>query len=219
MRAALPTILLSILALNTTWFVIFSAALGLGGLFADAPSNLSRVFSPGALIVNTALALHMLSGAVLTISAPLQALPVWRRRWPRLHRRAGYVIFWMSLVTGVGGLIYIGLHGTVGGWWMSLWFALYGIAILWSATQTVRFARVRDMQRHRAWATRLIILAVGSWIFRMHYVIWFSLTDGLGSNEALTGLFDRIQVFAFFVPYLLVGEVVLRMRRVASKSA
>ncbi|MEM9427629.1 MAG: DUF2306 domain-containing protein [Pseudomonadota bacterium] len=201
---------LLLLALNTGWFVVYSAGLGLQGLAADAPSAVSRVFSDDAFLPNAALALHMISGAVLTVGAPLQALPLLRNRWPGVHRRSGYVLFVLALTTGVGGLGYIWMQGTVGGWWMSLWFALYGVALIWAATCTVRFAIRKDRARHFAWASRLVILAVGSWIYRMHYAIWFGLTDGMGSKPEFTGLFDRIQVVAFFVPYLLIAEVFLR---------
>ena len=210
MRPAVSTVFLLILALNTGWFVAYSAGLGLQALTSDAPSALSRVFVEGAGLANGVLAIHMIAGALLTVGAPIQALPVMRRRWTATHRKFGYVLFVLALVTGLGGLIYIALNGTIGGWWMSLWFALYGAAIIVSSARTIYYALAKDMQRHFAWATRLVILAVGSWIFRMHYVIWFSLTEGAGSNESLTGLFDRIQVVAFFVPYLLIAEVFLR---------
>ena len=96
---------------------------------------------------------------------------------------------------------------------MSLWFAVYGAALMIAASNTVYHALNKDMQRHFEWATRLAILAVGSWIFRMHYAVWYGLTDGVGSNDTLTGPFDRVQVVAFFVPYLLIAEVILRRGR------
>lgn len=219
MPQSLITVVLIILAMNTTWFVIHSATLGLQALSATAPEAISRVFAPGALFANSAIAVHMVAGAILTIGAPLQALPILRRRWPHVHRRAGYGLFGLALVTGVGGLVYIALNGTVGGWWMSLWFTVYGACLMGAAANTVYYAIDKDMSRHAAWATRLIILAVGSWIYRMHYVIWYSLTDRLASNDAFTGLFDQIQVFAFFVPYLLLAELGMRWQRARVASA
>ncbi len=210
MRSAVVTALLLLLALNTGWFVLYSAGLGARGLFSGNATVLSRVFAAGQPVANVALAAHMIAGAFLTIGAPLQAIPALRRRWPRLHRRAGYTLFGLAIATGIGGLAYIALVGTIGGWWMSICFAIYGAAILWSAVNTVKSAREREWERHFRWATRLIILAVGSWIYRMHYVIWYGLTDGIGSNAVFTGLFDRVQVLAFFVPYLLVAEWLLR---------
>lgn len=212
MRRYIPTFLLLVLALNTGWFVVYSADLGLRGLLSQTPRDISRVFQNDVILANTAIALHMLAGAILTFGAPLQALPILRRRWPGLHRRFGYLLFVLAIATGLGGLEFIALNGTIGGWWMSLWFAIYGTAMIWAAVNTVYFALAKDMQRHFAWAVRLIILAVGSWIYRMHYAIWYAATGGVASNEAFTGLFDQIQVVAFFVPYLLIAEIVLRWR-------
>jgi hypothetical protein len=98
---------------------------------------------------------------------------------------------------------------------MSLWFTIYGAAILLCAAKTVAHARRRAYDRHFEWATRLVILSVGSWIYRMHYGLWYLVTDGLGSNPDLTGPFDLIQVVAFFVPYLLIAEFFLRRRQSA----
>ena len=206
--------LLCILALNTGWFVIYAAALGFDGAVASDPTTVSRVFREGAWVANSSLALHMMAGAVLTIGAPLQAIPIVRYRWNPVHQRVGYVLVSLALVTGVSGFIYILAEGTIGGPWMSLWFSLYGAAMVVSAVQVWRTARLGAFQRHFEWATRLVILAVGSWIYRMHYASWYGLTDGAASNRAFTGLFDQVQVVAFFVPYLVVAEVLLwRARR------
>ncbi|MDX5401628.1 MAG: DUF2306 domain-containing protein [Rhodobacterales bacterium] len=211
--------LLWVLALNTGWFVLYSAGLGLNGLTSQTPGEVSRVFQEAGFLAHVGIALHMIAGAVLTLGAPLQGLPIVRRRWPGLHRRFGYVLFVLAVITGMGGLAYIALHGTVGGWWMSLWFALYGVAMIWAAVNTVYHAIAKDMRRHFAWAVRLIVLAVGSWIYRMHYAIWYGATGGVASNEAFTGLFDRVQVVAFFVPYLVIAEIILRWRDARRRGA
>ena len=212
MMRRLPSLLLLLLALNTGWFVLYAGALGLRGLFAAAPETLSRVFAGAGALASAGIALHMIAGAVLTLGAPLQALPVLRRRWPQVHRRLGYALFLLALVTALGGLLYILRHGTIGGWWMSLWFSLYGLAMIWAAANTVYHAIAKDMRRHQAWAVRVVVLAVGSWIYRMHYAIWYGLTGGIASAPDFTGLFDRVQVVAFFLPYLLIAEAILRWR-------
>jgi hypothetical protein len=218
MRRFVPTLLLVVLALNTGWFVVYSADLGLRGLMSKTPGVVSRVFQGVDSMGHAAIALHMIAGAVLTFGAPLQALPILRRRWPGLHRRLGYVLFVLAVATGLGGLMYIALQGTIGGWWMSLWFAIYGVALIWAAVNTVYYAIDKDLRRHFAWAVRLIVLAVGSWIYRMHYAIWYAVTGGLASNAEFTGLFDQIQVAAFFVPYLLIAEITLRWRDARRRS-
>lgn len=214
MRRYLPTILLLVLALNTSWFVAYSGDLGVRGLFSETPSTVSRVFQEYGTLANAGIAVHMIAGAVLTFGAPLQALPIVRRRWPGLHRRFGYTLFVLAVATGLGGLAYIALNGTIGGWWMSLWFAIYGVVMIWTAANTIYYAIDKDRRRHSAWAVRLIVLAVGSWIYRMHYAIWYAATGGVASNGEFTRLFDQIQVFLFFVPYLMIAEVALRWRDV-----
>lgn len=213
MRYSFTTVGLLVLAINTLWFVVYSAQMGLRAYVSDTPSEVSRVFMAGSALSNMALAAHMVAGAVLTVGAPLQALPILRNRWPRLHRRAGYGVLGAALVTGIGGLVYIARVGTIGGRWMDIGFALYGAAILLAAIKTVQHAAARRMQSHFEWAARLVVLAVGSWIYRMHYAIWYGLTDGAASNDAFTGLFDRVQVLAFFVPYMLLLELWLCWRR------
>jgi len=213
MRRHFPTVFLLFLALNTGWFVVYSGQLGLRALLSDTPGDVSRVFQGGGALTNLALALHMIAGAILATGAPLQAVPIVRRRWPVLHRRFGYALFVLAIVTGLGGLVYIALQGTIGGWWMSVWFTVYGVALLWAAVNTIYYALAKDLGRHFDWAVYLIILAVGSWIYRMHYVIWFAFTGGVASNETLTGVFDRFQVVGFFVPYLLIAQILLRRRK------
>jgi hypothetical protein len=101
---------------------------------------------------------------------------------------------------------------------MSLWFAIYGAAMIWTAFNTVYYAMAKDRRRHFAWAVRFVVLAIGSWIYRMHYAIWYAATDGAASNKEFTGLFDQIRAVAFFVPYLLIAELVLRWRNARRRS-
>lgn len=210
MHPKLTTTLLLILALNTGWFVVYSVDLGLRGLSLQSAHQASRVFTEAGPVAVILLALHMIAGGLLSFAAPLQALPILRTRWRAAHRKLGYTLFALATLTGLGGLGYIGLEGTVGGPWMSVWFAIYGTLLVIAGANTVYHALARDMRRHFDWATRFVILAVGSWIYRMHYGLWDIATGGLATNAAFTGLFDRVQVVAFFVPYLLIAEVFLR---------
>ena len=93
---------------------------------------------------------------------------------------------------------------------MSLGFALYGFLMAFAALQTVRLARRREWDRHRRWALRLLVLILGSWLFRVQYGLWYLSTDGLASNEAFTGLFDRVMTVGFYLPWLIALELWLR---------
>jgi hypothetical protein len=87
-----------------------------------------------------------------------------------------------------------------------------------AGVQTYRHARGRRMEPHRAWALRLFSLAIGSWLYRMEYGFWLVLTGGLWHTSSLDGPFDVVMVFFFYVPNLLVAELVIRGRRLTGST-
>ncbi|MEM1077412.1 MAG: DUF2306 domain-containing protein [Pseudomonadota bacterium] len=203
-------------ALGLIWllalpFAVYAAVFGWRGLTSDLSAE-SYLYASGARGAETALSLHMLCGAALTALVLIQAQPVLRRRWPGLHRGMGRILVVGALTTALGGLIFISRVGTIGGPLMSLGFALYGVLMLWAAVQTFRHARARQFPQHGDWAVRLILLALASWIYRIHYGLWYAVTGGWGSTPDFTGLFDHIQMFAFYLPYLAGFEFWRRQR-------
>ena len=202
----------AVLAAPVLGFAFYSARFGVRGLGLDL-SQETYIYTPDGLLPNLAVFSHMLLGAAVMAFAPLQLISGLRLRYPWLHRMTGRAIVIGAIVVALGGLVYIGIRGTIAGPLMDLGFALYGGLMFGAAVQTIRYARMGDVQRHSDWALRLFMLVMGSLIFRLHYVIWYMLTDGLWSNEALTGPFDQVQYVAFYLPYLIVLEVWLRRRR------
>jgi hypothetical protein len=79
--------------------------------------------------------------------------------------------------------------------------------------QTLRHGRAGRMAAHRDWALRLFVLAIGSFLYRLHYGLWYLATDGVWTAEDFSGAFDRVQIFAFYLPYLALVELWLRHRR------
>lgn len=208
-RLPWQALMLGLLVLGVAPFAWHALRFGLEGFGAAALRD-TYLFAAGAVASNTAIFGHMLSGAAVTLLAPVQLSAAVRRRWPGWHRGAGRVLVAGALMSGVGGLIYIALRGTVGGVWMDVGFALYGALMIVAAVQAIRFARAREFARHRAWALRLFWLAIGSWLYRVHYGLWYLATDGVGSSRDFSGPFDLIQNFAFYLPYLLLLELYLR---------
>ena len=171
----------------------------------------SRLHHAGQWWSNLAIYGHMVSGGLLTLLIPLQLISSLRLRFPIFHRCMGYTLAGLAVLTGVGGLFYILWQGTIGGWVMNVGFGLYGLLILIAAIFTVKLARRRD-PGHREWALRLVVLALGSWIYRVHYGVWYLLADGMYSKPDFSGTFDVIQTFAFYLPYLLILEIWMRSR-------
>jgi hypothetical protein len=198
-------------------FTLHALGLGWAGLLRDLWPD-SR-FDPPGTPLSAAIFAHMLAGALITVLAPVQLLTGAHAPAPRLHRWTGRLLVAAALVTALGGLAWIAGQGTVGGPPMSAGFALYGALMALAAGQTLRFARARAWARHRAWALRLVVLALASWLYRVHYTLWYLATGGAASNADFTGAFDRVQVLAFFLPYLLALEMWLRRARRRARRA
>ncbi|MEM6577057.1 MAG: DUF2306 domain-containing protein [Pseudomonadota bacterium] len=204
------SLLMLVLFVMVLGFVIHATNLGWSGLTTDL-TGISRLYSEIAP-ANLGIFAHMIAGAAITALAPLQLIPLVRRKWPAMHRRFGRIIGVAALLAGLGGLAYIALRGTVGGPHMSIAFAIYGALMIVAALQTIRHARARRFTLHQDWALRLFFLAIGSWLYRVHYGLWHLSTDGAGMHDDFTGPFDQVNLWAFYVPYLLILEVVLWRR-------
>ena len=193
-------------------FVYYALDFGVRGLSQDL-SEQTHLFTADTPLPNTAIFTHMLAGALITFLAPLQLLTPLRRRFPALHRASGYLFFTSAIFTAIAGLSFIAVNQTIGGPVMDIAFALYGLCVLVCSVQTVRFARTRDFVTHREWGLRIFVLAMGSWLYRMQYGVWFAVMGDTGIGENFSGPFDYFQDFAFFVPYLLGVEVYIRHQR------
>lgn len=190
-------------------FIAHAVALGLEGL--RAPGGFGhRLFHLHDVAATVGIFLHMLTGAGLTALAPLQLIGRIRRRWPSVHKATGYLLIALAFVTCPAGLIYIAHQGTIGGAQMSLAFAIYGLLLAGAALQTLRFARARAFDRHRRWALRFFVLAIGSWLYRVFYTLWWLIADGNGTAPDFTGPFDRVMNFGFYLPWLILLELWFR---------
>ena len=153
------------------------------------------------------IGLHFAAGGIILILGCIQLIERVRVKYPALHRWLGRVYVLSSLVAAVGGLTFIFVKGTIGGWVMDIGFTGYGVLTFVCAIATIRFAQLGDFEQHRAWAIRLFALAIGSWLYRMDYGFWFLFTDGLWHTDTFTGAFDYFMDFFFYLPNLLVAEV------------
>lgn len=207
---------LALLGLSTLPFVLHAFGRGAAGL-GGYTQACGRLCWPDLPAVTPSIFAHMILGAAITLLALVQLAGPIRRHWPAVHRWTGRMVVVASLGTAAGGFVYMAGVGTVGGPVMTLGFTLYGLLMVGAAAQTWRFARARDVASHRRWGLRLVVLALGSWLYRVHYSLWFIVADGAGTAADFSGTFDRIQVFAFYLPYLLLLEVYLRRRPAPSR--
>jgi hypothetical protein len=156
------------------------------------------------------IGMHFAAGGTILALGFVQLLSQVRQHIPALHRWFGRIYVSASLLAGAGGLIFIADTGTLGGLAMNSGFGLYGALTMFAAVQTYRYARRRDIDTHRSWAIRLFALAIGSWLYRMEYGLWFLVTHKLGHTADFHGPFDAVMAFFFYVPNLLIAEAYLR---------
>jgi hypothetical protein len=208
--------LVAIVWVSSAIFGLYILALYIGavavGSYADWNDGFPGIYTPRSFAANIGIGLHFAFGAILLLLGPIQLMAVIRARWPAFHRWTGRVYASAAIITGLGGLTYIAMRGTIGGPVMSIGFAMYGALMAITAVQTVRFAMARRLERHRAWAVRLFALAIGSWLYRMDYGFWRLLTHSLGHTKDFRGWFDIIMVFWFYIPNLAVAEIFIRGR-------
>jgi len=197
-------------ALFAAYILVFYLGALPAGTMQDWNEVLPRLYVPDALPTTIAMAAHLVLGAILLLLGPIQFIGRLRQRAPSLHRWLGRVYGVSALGAGLGGLIFVLSRGTVGGPVMSFGFGLYGVLMALAATQTMRHARCRRLNLHRAWAIRLFALVIGSWLYRMEYGLWLRLAGGIGHTRGFDGPFDLVMDFFFFVPNLLVAELLIR---------
>ncbi|MCO7224168.1 DUF2306 domain-containing protein [Pleionea sp. CnH1-48] len=176
---------------------------------------LENLYVEQQLIANLAMGLHLFGGMLLGLAGPIQLSSWLRKSYPYLHKMNGRLYVMIAIMVSFGGLTFIGLRGTVGGFWMDVGFGLYGVCLLTAAGCTGFFAYQRQFQRHRRWAIRLFLLGISSWLYRVEYSLWAFVNDGLVGHDSETwqGSFDRVMNFAFYIPTLIAGELYLHWRQ------
>ncbi len=175
---------------------------------------LPELYDPETRTATVGIGIHFAAGGIILILGCIQLLSSVRQKYPAVHRWLGRIYVFAALATAIGGLTFIFLKGTIGGWIMDVGFAGYGVLMFLCGAETIRHARAGRFERHRAWAIRLFALAIGSWLYRMDYGFWFLFTDGLGHTSQFTGPFDYFMDFFFYLPNLLVAEIFIRRKAV-----
>lgn len=187
-------------------FMVRSVWMGLWGLTNDL-TGLSSFFSREMPVVTFMMFFHLITGAAMLVLGPVQLLDGVRKRWRGYHRWAGRVMVALGLVTALGGLLFAVFHGTTGGRFMDVTSALYAALMIVAAMETYRHGRAKRWPQHRRWGWRLTVLALASWFYRIHYVIWDAMFGDLWVTPDMTGPFDRFQAWAFYISYLALLEV------------
>ena len=206
-------------ALFGLYILAFYAAATIDGNIEKWNEGLPRLYESTTPIATAGIGMHFAAGGIILALGCVQFLNGVRVNYPAVHRWIGRVYVLAAFLAGIGGITFILAKGTIGGMMMNVGFGIYGVCTAIAAVETYRHARARRLEIHREWAMRLFALAIGSWLYRMEYGFWFLLADGAGHASDFSGWFDKFMDFFFYVPNLLLVEVLIRTRRVVMSSA
>jgi hypothetical protein len=220
-QSSLPQVLLdrsAQLLMVVVWtssllFGLYILAFYGAAFFADPEvwnQNLNGLFVRGNSAATSGIGVHFLGGGIILALGCIQLLPIVRTRVPAVHRFVGRVYLLSCLAASIGGTAFVLLSGTIGGFYMDIGFGLYGVLMFVCTVQTFRHAIASNISVHRRWALRLFALAIGSWLYRMDYGIWYELTGLVGHTDTFDGWFDNVMSFFFFIPNLFVVEMFIR---------
>ena len=172
-------------ALFGLYILAFYAAALYEGNLERWNKMLPRLYEQSTTAATTGIGLHFAMGGVILVLGSIQLMEGVRTRFPAWHRWIGRVYVTACLLAAVGGLVFIGMKGTIGGVVMNIGFGLYGMLMFVAAIATYRYAVGGKLAKHRAWALRLYALAIGSWLYRMDYGFWLLLADGFGHTRVV----------------------------------
>jgi uncharacterized membrane protein len=106
--------------------------------------------------------LHALCGATFALFAPLQLFPAMRRRFPKLHRRAGWVLVLAGLTIAVSGLVMVALIPYSATLPLRATRVVVGSMVIACLYLAIRAIRRRNVPEHRAWMLRTYALIMGA---------------------------------------------------------
>lgn len=203
--------------ISTVLFGLYILAFYATSLIKGNPIQWNKTL-PGLYGVNTNIAttgigFHFAAGGIILILGCIQLIDKLREKFLNFHKWVGILYILASLIAAIGGLTFILVKGTIGGTIMDIGFSLYGFLMIIAAIFTLKNALSKNIVQHKVWAFRLFALAVGSWLYRMDYGFWFILADGVGHAKNFQGPFDQVMAFFFYIPNLIIVEIILRSKK------
>jgi len=168
------------------YILVFYAASALQGNLQGWNKVLQKGYIPGDTIGNTALVIHVLIAAIVTLGGPIQLVAKVRTRFPRFHRWNGRVYLVTVIVASLTGLFATWTRSSSGSFLQHLTISINAVLILVAAWFALRHALARRLAEHRRWALRLILVVSGSWFFRVILMFWIAVNGGPAGFDPTT---------------------------------
>ena len=171
------------------------------GNFGDWNKVMYRGYMAGDAIGNITLGLHLVFAFVMTIGGPLQFVPRFRTRAPRIHFWNGRIYIATVFLISLGALYLVWARGVIGGFPAAVAISINAFLMMAFAVLAIREAMARRFEAHRRWAMRLFLASSGVWFFRVGLMLWLLINRGpVGIGKNFDGPFV---ITWFFGQYLL----------------
>lgn len=192
-----------------SWWVLFLVCVVFGGFALMMGINEILVRweiadSANQRTVPLVFIIHAILGSIALVCGPLQFNRYLLRTRRSLHRMLGRIYVGAIWITSMSGL------------WLTIFFdvsvaakVVFGVlAILWFATTTMAFVRIRQRKvaQHREWMIRSFALS----FFFVTFTFW---VEGLASTSLPAAVVYPLGVFLSWGVNLLLAEIWIRQTR------
>lgn len=147
------------------------------------------------------VAIHIVTGLVFNLIAPLQFSQSIRRNNIKVHKLMGRSLAVCAILAGVTALLMNELYPAFGGWLKYSAVTCFAVGITGCTIMGIIRIRQKNIASHRAWMIRATALALGPATQRLFFIPAFLVMGSL--SEMVIGL----GVWIGFTVNLLVAEI------------
>lgn len=157
----------------------------------------------------SAFYVHITSSIICLLTGPLQFVPRWRQKYPKIHRKLGKAYVFTILFLAAPSGLYMGFFAN-GGLGAQLGFVI--LAFLWFITTylALKTAIRKDFVAHRKWMVRSYALVFSAVTLRVYMPLLTYFIGTLGLPTMEPELAVVVTSWINWIPNLIVGELLLK---------
>lgn len=189
--------------------VALRRALTLSGVIHPYVNPKFGAFDSGLGLHPVLIFIHIITGSLFMIFAPLQFVQKIRLRYPRFHRISGRILVVLGLIIGITALV-MSFKMAIGGANETAATFVFAIIFLFSLIKSFYHILRRDVALHREWMIRMFAIGFAIATVRPIVGMFFAFSH-LSPHE-----FFGIAFWLGFTIHLVVAEVWINYTRARS---
>lgn len=153
----------------------------------------------GDVLGNLSFATHVMLAVLITLGGTLQLVPRIRAQAPWLHRWNGRVFIVLSIIVSLAGFYMVWFRQPVENVQAELAITINGVLILVFAAIAWRQGAARNIDSHRRWAMRTLLVVNGVFFIRLIFSAWLVIVQ----SEPNTLTFRAFEYGCYLIPLAL----------------